>query len=175
MKKLFYNILTMAIIATAAVSFSSCDDERIAHTLEGTWRGNMYISCYYGGRSYDATYTEITFLKDPYAYSSGNGYWVDYYSDAPWDYVANHIDWKVDYGTIYVYFVEEGTSLRISDYHLNDDRFYGWIDDAGTTIAGVTTNGLTTGTITLAPAVPLPPIAQRSKSPSATSEENKIQ
>ena len=131
MKKLFYNILTMAVIATAAVSFSSCDDERIAHTLEGTWRGNMYISCYYGGRSYDATYTEITFLKDPYAYSSGNGYWVDYYSDAPWDYVANHIDWKVDYGTIYVYFVEEGTSLRISDYHLNDDRFYGWIDDGG--------------------------------------------
>ena len=129
MKKLLYNILTMAIIATATVSFSSCEDEQIAYTLEGTWKGNMYISSYYDGRSYDATYTEITFLKDPYAYSSGNGYWVDYYSDAPWDYVANHIDWKVDFGTIYIYFVEEGTSLRISDYHLNNDRFYGTLYD----------------------------------------------
>ena len=134
MKKFIYNILTMAIIATATVSFSSCEDEQIAYTLEGTWKGNMYISSYYGGRSYDATYTEITFLKDPYAYSSGNGYWVDYYSDAPWDYVANHIDWKVDFGTIYIYFVEEGTSLRISDYHLNNDRFYGWIDDGGNNV-----------------------------------------
>ena len=75
----------------------------------------MYISTRYDGRVYDATYTEVTFLKNPYAYSSGEGYWVDYYSDAPWDYVANHIEWSVDYGTINVYFVEEGTSIRIRD------------------------------------------------------------
>jgi hypothetical protein len=131
MKKLFYNILTMAVIAIAAVSFSSCEDAQIASTLEGTWKGNMYISTSYDGRTYDATYTEITFLKDPYAYSSGNGYWVDYYSNAPWDYVANHIDWKVDYGTIYIYFREEGTSMRISDYYLNDNRFHGTLDDNG--------------------------------------------
>ena len=110
---------------------SSHGDESPNQSLEGTWKGNMYISISYDGRTYDATYTEITFLKDPYAYSSGNGYWVDYYSDAPWDYVANHIDWKVDYGIIYIHFVEEGTSLRIFDYHLNEDRFYGLFNDSG--------------------------------------------
>lgn len=106
----------------------------VNQSLEGTWKGNMYISSSYDGRSYDATYTEITFLKDPYAYSSGNGYWVDYYRDAPWGYIANHIDWKVDFGTININFVEEGTSMKISDYHLNNDRFYGRIDDGGNSV-----------------------------------------
>ena len=91
----------------------------------------MYISTRYDGRVYDATYSEVTFLKNPYAYSSGEGYWVDYYSDAPWDYVANHIEWTVDFGTIKVYFVEEDTSIRIRDYHLGNDRFYGTINDNG--------------------------------------------
>ena len=131
MKKLFYNTLMLAILATAAISFSSCEDAEIARTLEGTWKGNMYISSKYGGRTYDATYTEITFLKDPYAYSSGSGYWCDYYSNAPWDYVANHINWRVDYGTIYVNFVEEGASLAIRDYHLTSSRFWGYISDGG--------------------------------------------
>ena len=131
MKKLLYHVMMLAMMVTMAVGFSSCDDNKIAYTLEGTWKGNMYISSYYDGRSYDATYTEITFLRDPYAYSSGSGYWVDYYSNAPWDYVANHIDWSVDYGTINIYFREEGTSLEIYDYHLDDDRFYGRINDNG--------------------------------------------
>ena len=108
MKKLLYAFAMMTTLFT----LTSCEDERIANTLEGTWSGNMYISTRYDGRVYDATYTEVTFLKNPYAYSSGEGYWVDYYSDAPWDYVANHIEWTVDFGTIRVYFVEEGTSIR---------------------------------------------------------------
>ena len=121
-------MLTMAVMALA---FTSCEDAEIARTLEGTWEGNMYISTSYNGRSYNATNTEITFLRDPYTYSSGSGYWVDYYSDAPWDYVANNIDWKVDFGVIRVYFVEEGTSLEIRDYHLDDRRFYGTLYDNG--------------------------------------------
>ena len=90
MKKLLYAFAMMTTLFT----LTSCEDERIANTLEGTWSGNMYISTRYDGRVYDATYTEVTFLKNPYAYSSGEGYWVDYYSDAPWDYVANHIEWR---------------------------------------------------------------------------------
>jgi hypothetical protein len=131
MKKLVYYAFAMM---TTLFTLTSCDDQRIANTLEGTWSGNMYISSRYNGRVYDATYSEVTFLKNPYAYSSGEGYWVDYYSDAPWDYVANHIEWSVDYGTIHVHFVEEGTSIRISDYHLNNDRFYGRINDHGTPV-----------------------------------------
>ena len=128
MKKFIFSAFALM---TTLFTLTSCEDERIANTLEGTWSGNMYISSRYDGRVYDATYSEVTFLKNPYAYSSGEGYWVDYYSDAPWDYVANHIEWTVDFGTIRVYFVEEGTSIRINDYYLNNDRFYGTINDNG--------------------------------------------
>lgn len=131
MKKLYFYLLMMMPLM-ASVTLTSCEsDEEIAYTLEGTWKGNMYISSYYDGRTYDATYTEITFLKDPYTYSSGNGYWVDYYdSNTPWgSYVANHIEWTVDWGTIHVYFVEEDTSLDIYDYRLSNDHFYGTIYD----------------------------------------------
>jgi hypothetical protein len=128
MKKFF--AYTFALMTTL-FTMTSCDDQRIANTLEGTWSGNMYISSYYDGRVYDATYSEVTFLKDPYAYSSGAGYWVDYYSDAPWDYIANHIEWTVDYGTIKVYFVEERTTIMIRDYHLDNAYFYGTINDNG--------------------------------------------
>ena len=93
-----------------SVSFTSCDDEEIAKTLEGTWKGDMYVTSEWERKYYEAIYTEITFLKDPYAFSSGTGYWVDYYSDAPWDYVANHIDWRVDLGDIHVKFISRAIS-----------------------------------------------------------------
>ena len=127
MKKLLYAFAMMTTLFT----LTSCDDQRIANTLEGTWSGNMYISSRYDGRVYDATYSEVTFLKNPYAYSSGEGYWVDYYSDAPWDYVANHIEWTVDFGTITVHFREDKSTIKIRDYHLDNDYFYGTINDNG--------------------------------------------
>lgn len=123
MKKLYVPFLT----AILAVLFASCEDERIASSLEGTWSGNMYVSSYYDGRDYYATHSEITFSIDPFRYTRGSGYWVDYYSGAPWDYVANHIDWRVDRGNIYVDFIEERTSLVISDYRLSNSRFSGYI------------------------------------------------
>ena len=131
MKKI-YNMLAILLTMTAAATLTSCEwmeDGAIARTLEGTWKGNMYVSSYYNGRTYTATATEITFLRDPSRYSSGDGYWVDYYSNAPWDYVANHIRWTVDNRNIRVYFVEENTEVFIYDYSLNDDRFRGWLED----------------------------------------------
>lgn len=125
MKKLY----TMMLIATMAFTFTSCEDESIADSLEGTWSGNMYVSSYYDGRDFFATHTEITFNIDPFRFTKGSGYWVDYYSGAPWDYVANHIDWSVDNGKIYVYFVEDGSSVVIADYHLSNSRFTGYIAD----------------------------------------------
>ena len=131
MKKIY----TMLMMAVMALAFTSCnEDAQIARTLEGTWRGNMYISSNWSGRTYNATYSEITFLKDPYKYSSGTGYWVDYYSDAPWDYVANHIEWRVDFGVIDIYFVEDGDRMQIRDYRLDYDRFYGTIYENGHTV-----------------------------------------
>ena len=128
MKKIF-TMLTMAMMALA---FTSCEDEYIADTLEGTWSGNMYISSEWDGRYYDATSTEITFLIDPFRFTKGSGYWVDYYRNAPWgNYVANHINWSVSNGVIYVYFVEDGDRIEIRDYRLSHNRFVGTIYDAG--------------------------------------------
>ena len=130
MKKIY----TMLMIAMMALVFTSCEDEYIADTLEGTWSGNMYFSSTWDGRTYDITRTEITFLKDPYTYASGSGYWVDYYSGAPWDYVANHINWDVRNSVIYVYFIEDGDRLEIRDYHLNSNRFTGVIYDGSNVV-----------------------------------------
>lgn len=132
MKKLYTTLMALLLAAVLPAMLTSCEwveDVEIADTLEGTWEGNMYVYSTWNGRSYDATYSEITFLRNPYAFSSGEGYWVDYYSDAPWDYVANHITWRVDAGHIKVYFREEDTTIIIHDYSLNNNHFRGWIED----------------------------------------------
>jgi hypothetical protein len=41
MKKQF-NRLLMAMLGLMAVSLTSCDDEEIARTLEGTWKGDIF-------------------------------------------------------------------------------------------------------------------------------------
>ena len=132
MKKLYFYILMLMPVFT----LTSCEDAEIASTLEGTWKGNMYISSRYGDNTYETTYTEITFEIDPFYFSKGSGYWVDYYDTGRYrtitrDYVANHIDWEVKDRTIYIHFREEGTSMRISDYRLNNDRFVGTLNDNG--------------------------------------------
>ena len=133
MKKM-YTLWTMVLLAVLSMSFTSCewdDDDAIAYTLEGTWKGNMYVSSEWDGRVYDATYSELCFLRDPYRYSSGKGYWVDYYNNAGWgrNYVANHIEWTVYNRTIKVDFLEEGTTLWIEDFSLDDNYFEGTIYD----------------------------------------------
>lgn len=125
MKKLY----TMMLMALMGLTFTACEDEFIADSLEGTWSGTMFVSTYYDGHDYYATHTEITFDIDPFRFTKGSGYWVDYYSGAPWDYIANHISWRVDNGNIYIYFREDDTSVVISDYQLSDDRFSGYIAD----------------------------------------------
>ena len=57
---------------------------------------------------------------------------TDYYSDAPWDYVANHIEWQVRGGRIEVYLVEDNYTYFIEDYRLNDNVFRGRIYDNDT-------------------------------------------
>lgn len=65
MKKLS-TLMTMALVAMMALTLTSCDEDYdIAYTLEGTWRGNMYVSSVYDGYTYDATYTELCFVQDP--------------------------------------------------------------------------------------------------------------
>lgn len=136
MKKIT-TLMTLALLAVLSLSFTSCDDDdAIAYTLEGTWRGDMYVSSECNGRTYDATYSEICFLRDPYRYSSGTGYWVDHYSNSGWgrNYVASHIDWRVYNGCIEVVFLDEYVDglnpiIYIEDYRLSDSYFEGTIYD----------------------------------------------
>jgi hypothetical protein len=120
----------MLLLALTATTLVSCDDDSdIAATLEGTWKGNMEVSTEYQGQSYQVISSEICFVQDPYSYSSGTGYWIDYYQRSPWrnNQVANHIQWTVSNGVINVYFVEERTSLEIRNYSLYDGYFRGTI------------------------------------------------
>lgn len=113
-------------IIISMLSFTSCEEDSvISDTLSGTWKGYMSVDYRYNGRVYPSSYSIIDFMKDPYTYSSGRGYWIDYYSNAPFDYIANHIEWRVYEGIIEVYFVEEDVTIEIHDYYLSDNHFVG--------------------------------------------------
>ncbi|MBR6275482.1 MAG: hepatitis A virus cellular receptor 1 [Prevotella sp.] len=130
MMKKIHTLMMTALMAVMTISLTACDEDvLIAETLEGTWAGTMYVYTSYHDTRYYATSTEITFEGDPFRWTRGTGYWVDYYSNAPWDYVANHIEWKVNNRNIEVYFVEDRTTMVIRDYHLNDNSFTGYIAD----------------------------------------------
>ena len=126
MKK-FTSFLTVALMALMSLTFTSCDeDSDIAYTLDGTWSGNMYVE--YGG--YDATYTVIRFDQNDGFYS-GTGYWIDYYDRNYWDgrnYIANRIRWTVRNSNIYIDLIDEGNSVVIYDYTLNDRNFSGYVN-----------------------------------------------
>lgn len=134
--KRFSTFWTLALMAVLTLSFTSCDDDAyVADTLAGTWKGNMYVSRGYDGRTYDATYSEVYFNQDPYTYSSGTGYWVDHYAgDAPWQNVANHINWTVRNRIIYVTFLEDRYTVQIGNYRLSNGYFEGTIYDNGQTV-----------------------------------------
>ena len=120
MKKL-YTTLMMAMMAMLTLSLTSCEtDEQIAYTLEGTWTGDMSIEDWDG---YSYVSSEITFLKDPYTYSEGSGLWVDYYDYR--GYVPTHFNWVVEYGTIYIHFIEDNWDVEIRHYTLSDNHFRG--------------------------------------------------
>lgn len=116
-------VVLIAAIGTGG-ALTSCDS-MIATTLEGTWEGDMYVSSYYDGRDYYASHTEIEFLLDPLKFKTGRGYWVDYYSRAPWDYIANHFRWTVTDRVIRIHLEEDRYDLEIRNYELDDDYFSG--------------------------------------------------
>ena len=126
MKK-FTTLLTMAFIALMSISLTSCDeDSDIAYTLDGTWRGNMYVQ--YGG--VDATYSVIRFDQNDGIYS-GTGYWIDYYQEDYWhgnNYIANRIRWTVRNRNIYITLLDENSNVVIYDYALGDRKFSGYVE-----------------------------------------------
>ena len=126
MKK-FTTLLTMAFIALMSISLTSCDeDSDIAYTLDGTWRGNMYVQ--YG--NVDATYSVIRFGQNDGIYS-GTGYWIDYFDRNYWhgnNYIANRIIWTVRNRNIYITLLDENSDVVIYDYALGDRKFSGYVE-----------------------------------------------
>ena len=107
MKK-FISIISVIIFAVTPFTFVSCDEDyEIADTLWGVWEGKMYVQSTWNGQTYMSSYSVIQFDRAPNNYDSGTGYWIDYYSGAPWDYFASHIDWIVSNGTIKIYSYED--------------------------------------------------------------------
>lgn len=128
MKK-FTSILAIMVMAAMSFTLVSCDDDDyIADTLWGVWEGDMQVRMDYHGHTYYAYETELAFDRNPYEYASGTGYWIDYYSGAPWDYYASHIEWNVYNNVIEIYSIEDDTYYRIYDYTLSDNYFTGWLE-----------------------------------------------
>ena len=133
MKKLL-SFFAFAAIAMTTLSLTSCDDDEIARTLEGTWEGVTESYRSYSGHDYQSTRTLVHFSRNPYKYAAGEGYWVDYFNTHPWgdwDYVANHINWDVTFECITIHFIEDNYTVEIWDYRLNDGYFEGQIRDHG--------------------------------------------
>lgn len=129
MKKL-HTILVMLIMAMTTFTLTGCEeDDDIAYTLAGEWKGNMYMQSTMNGQMYKSSISVLQFDQDPYRYAQGTGRWVDYYSNAPWDYFASYIDWRVVNGEIQIYSRSEKVTYYISDYRLNGRYFTGYIDD----------------------------------------------
>ena len=61
MKKMYFRLM-MAMMGLVAVSLTSCDDEEIAKTLEGTWKGDKghgKVICTYLLSGMDITITPL--------------------------------------------------------------------------------------------------------------------
>lgn len=128
MKK-FTSFTAIFMMAMMAFTFTSCtDDDDIADTLWGVWEGDMHVWSEWNGQYYEAHESVIQFDRDPDYYATGTGYWVDYYSGAPWDYFASHITWSVENGNIRIYSYEDDTNYYIFDYSLSNNYFTGTIE-----------------------------------------------
>ncbi len=127
MKKLS-SFLMIALVAVISLSFTSCDkDSEVAYTLDGTWKGNMYIQ--YG--AYESTYSIIEFDQNDGLYS-GTGYWTDFYGSSYWNGKAyrptSSFRWTVRNGNIYITFNDGSSDVVIYDYRISDNYFTGVIE-----------------------------------------------
>ncbi len=124
MRKL-YSLLAFTLTALMSLTLTSCEDEYIASGLEGTWEGYTHMQAGYNGRYYNSTYSYVDFTTDPFRFTSGYGHWVDYFSGAPWDYLASNIEWRVRDGVIEIHFVEDNYTVYIDRYRLTNNHFTG--------------------------------------------------
>ncbi len=109
-------ILTFIIVAVTAMTFVSCDDDKIAATLDGVWEGEVSL-----GRWNSCQCVDIEFSRQGYS----NGYGMEY------DYQGNSgaaipcpFTFKVVNGTIFMEY-EDGSRVAIRNYTLTENQFSG--------------------------------------------------
>lgn len=124
----------MAVMMMIASSFTSCttSDQDEAMTLMGTWEGYLGVAMYsdYYGTSYDSYDTTIQFNSSGWGSTSGSGYELDRFHNAPWQYLYNPIYWTVSNGTIVITYPNQGNyTVTIRDYYLTDNYFTGTMSD----------------------------------------------
>lgn len=111
-------LLSLATIVACMLTVSSCDeDERIADSLAGGWRG--VCPCFVVGSSTPADSTYILFERD-YVYSkTGKGCEVDFFGSEA--YFTN-FRWEIDYNTLYLRYdsVNAGMDCDVNYYMLDD-------------------------------------------------------
>lgn len=127
MKKIT-SIMAMLLMAISTFTLTGCnEDEEISNTLWGVWRGDMGMCYPDGDYYYNASYTVLAFDKDPDYSSSGEGYWIDYYSNGRYSYYATNIRWCVKSGIITISSIEDDETWCIRDYDLKNGYFTGVI------------------------------------------------
>lgn len=129
MKKLT-TIMMMLLFAATTITFTSCetDDEDIAYSLEGVWKGSIVSGYYnrYGDYRESYTNTQIEFYNDPYHYASGSGREIDY-NRYGWTDVV-YFDYTVRNRNIYIDY-EDGSSVAIYNWEMYNDTFEGEFHD----------------------------------------------
>jgi hypothetical protein len=124
----------MTVMMMIVSSFTSCTtaDQDEAMTLTGIWEGDLGVAMYsdYYGTSYDCYDTTIQFNSNGWGATSGTGYELDRFSNAPWNYLYNPIYWTVSNGTIVIsYPMQNNYTVTITDYYLTDNYFSGYMSD----------------------------------------------
>lgn len=123
-------LLTVALMTVVCLTFTACNkDSNIAYTLDGTWKGDMYI--WYG--EYESSYSIIEFNQNDGFYS-GTGYWTDFYDSNYWGSYnyrpTRKFSWTVNNGNIYISFYDGSSSITIYDYSISDNYFRGTMNAA---------------------------------------------
>lgn len=131
-------ILTILFVAVTAMTFVSCDDDKIARSLDGIWEGNVAQAYFNYHVSSNYQYVNFQFYADPTQYARGTGVERDYSGSTSGYYTYTdeyEFTFEVKNGRIYLYY-EDGADVVIRNYELHDDHFSGeFLDTQGNFLA----------------------------------------